>query len=134
MKQYKYLLVTIDDYTRYMTVKPLRIKSDTREALTEIISTLEVSCNGEKVGTVQADWGGEFRNKELELELKQRGAKMKETVPHHRETNPVIERANRTIFTRNRTAITASGLPKGLWDLVSAHSTYTKNRIPHKAL
>jgi len=34
----------------------------------------------------------------------------------------------------NLTAIAASGLAKGLWNLVSAHSTYTKNRTHYKAL
>ena len=99
----------------------------------DIIIALETAC-WEKVSTIQADWGGEFRNTELETELRHRGTKMQETVPHHSETNPVVERANRTIFSMNCTSLATSGLHKGPSDVVSAFSVYTKNRVPDKAL
>lgn len=133
-KQYRYLLVIVDDYSRYMVVKALQKKSQTREVLMSIITSLETACNYGKVKAVQADWGGEFRNKELEEELRQRDTLMKETVPHHSETNPVVERVNSTIFTMNKTFIAQSGLPKGMWDKTSLWSAYVENRLPHRTL
>ena len=99
----------------------------------EIINLLENRTNLQ-TNKVQADWGGEFRNTELAIELKRRGTRLKETVLYHSETNAIAERMNRTILDMNRTVITASGMPKGEWDKVSKHPAYTKNRIPHKSL
>ena len=125
-KQLKYLLVVIDDYSRYMITTGVKTKDKARHALMDIIVALETATS-KRVKAIQADWGGEFRNQELEDELRQRGTTMKETVPHHSETNAVVERANRTIFTMNGTILAASKLPKGLWDHASAWSIYTKN-------
>jgi len=91
----------------------LRTKDKTTDNLVEIINALE-KASTHQVSQIQADWGGEFRNKELATELKQRGIILKETVPQHSETNAIAEKINRTIFTMNRTAIIRSGLPKPL--------------------
>ena len=131
--QYKYLLVVTDDFSRYMTAMPLKTKDEITNALIDIINVLE-KATIHHVSQMQADWGGEFRNKELAKELKQRGIILKETVPRHSETNTIAERANRTIFTMNRTAIMAAGLPKSLWDKTSKWAIYTKNRMHHKSL
>jgi len=131
--QYQYLLVVVDNFTRYVSVKPLRNKSDTAKALVDIINKLENSTNL-RTSQVQADWGGEFQSKELAIELNQRGTSLKETMPYHSETNAIAERMNRTILDINGTAIAASGLPKGICNKVSQFSAYTKNRIPHKLL
>jgi hypothetical protein len=142
--QFKYLLTTTDDFSRYVVTKPIKMKSDTTDALIEIIDAFETACNPSqteqqlilKVHQVQANWGGEFRNDRLAEKLRKRGIQLKETVPGHSETNAIIERTNRTIMTMNRTAIlgTSGGIPKGRWDKASGWSAYTKNRVPHKTL
>jgi len=100
--------------------KPLRKKNEAGQALIDIIHILQKATNNEcPVAEVQADWGGEFHNHELNLMLKQQGIIQKETVPRHSETNAIAERANRTIMTMTRTALIAAGLPKGLWDKAS---------------
>ena len=87
-----------------------------------------------RVSQVQADWGGEFRNKDLEEELRQHCITSKESVPRHSETNTAIERTNRTILTMSRIALIGAELPRSLWDKASAWATHTKNRVPYKAL
>jgi hypothetical protein len=79
--QFKYLLITINNFSRYVVTKALKTKSDTTNALIEIIDAFENVCNhlqnGRKgtlrVWRVQADWGGEFRNDRLAEEFQQRG-------------------------------------------------------------
>ena len=69
--RYKYQLVATDDFSRYAVIKPLQTKDEIVTALAEIINTLEkASINA--AAQIQADWGGEFPNKELTTELKQR--------------------------------------------------------------
>jgi transposase InsO family protein len=142
--QFKYLLIVTDDFSRYVTIKPLQKKSDTTKGLIEIIDAFEAACNPRekvkqvtsRVHQVQADWGGEFRNYNLKEKLRKRGIVFKETIPGHSETNAIIERTNRTIMTMNRTAILATngGIPKGRWDTAAGWSAYTKNRVPYKTL
>jgi transposase InsO family protein len=142
--QFKYLLTTTDDFSRYVVTKPIKKKSDTTDALIEIIDALETACNPLqkvqqstlKVFQVQADWGGEFRNDRLAEKLRKRGIELKETISGHSETNAIIERTNRIIMTMNRTTIlgTNGGIPKGRWDKASGWSGYTKSHVPHKTL
>jgi len=132
-KQYQYLLVVIDDYSQYISGKPLHTKDETIDALIEIINYLE-KASEYSVKNIQADWGGEFQNKNLQTELRQRGIQLKETVPRHSETNAVVEQANCTIFTMSRTALIAVEMPKGYWDKASLWAIYVKNWLPHKAL
>jgi len=80
-KQHQYLLVVTDDYTRYMSAKPLRTKDETAYALVEIVNILEKATNPQyNVKFIQADWEVEFHNKDLQTELRQRGIQLKETV------------------------------------------------------
>jgi transposase InsO family protein len=70
-KRYRYLLVVTNDFSRYISVRPLKEKNDARNTLIEIVNTLEKAINNQYlVAQIQADWGGEFRNKRLEEELK----------------------------------------------------------------
>jgi len=128
-KEYKYLLNIIEDHSRYIMTIPLQAKKDARNALIKAINEMEAATNL-RLSKIQADWGGEFRNQELEIELQQRGITLNPTIPRHSETNAIIERANRTILEMSRTALISAGLPKGLWDKASDAIAYTKNRVP----
>ena len=132
----KYVLTMMDDYSRYCIAIPIRSKSDSKEHVKEWIKILENQVpNSRKVQTIQADWGGEFRNKDLETWCKQKGIELKETVPHQSETHATIERLNRTLQDMARTAIIASGNgTKALLGDAIQWAVYTKNRIPHKSL
>ena len=61
----KYVLTIIDDFSRYYIAIPMRAKSDTTEVLKQAIKGLELATGGRKVRTIQADWGGEFKNRAL---------------------------------------------------------------------
>ena len=128
----KYALTMMDDFSRYCIAIPIRAKGDTKEKVKDWINLLEnqTPC---KVQSIQADWGGEFRNHDLENWCKKRGIELKETVPYHSETNAIIERLNRTLQDMARTAMISAGV-KGLWGDAIQWAAYTKNRIPHKSL
>ena len=120
-----YILTIIDDFSRYCAAIPIRNKSDTTDTLKQAIKQLG------KPQSIQADWGGEFRNNAMAQWYHNKGIKLKETVPHHSETNAVIERLNRSLQDMARTAMIAAGM-KGLWGDAIQWAAYTKNRIPHK--
>ena len=129
----KYVLTIIDDFSRYCIAIPIRAKSDTTETLKQAIKEMELATGGRKVRTIQADWGGEFKNGTLNNWCKTKGIIQKETVAHHSETNAIIERLNRTLQDIARTAMIGAEL-KGLWGDAIKWAAYTKNRIPHENL
>jgi len=129
-KEYRYLLNIVEDHSRYIISIPLRPQRDAKDALIKVINEMKAATNL-RLSQIQTNWGGEFRNQDLEIEL---GIVLKPTIPKHSKTNAIIKRANRTILTMSRTALIAAGLPKGLWDKVSDAIAYTKNRVPHKTI
>jgi CHAT domain-containing protein len=76
-KQFEYLLIVTDDFSRYVTTKLLQKKSDTAKGLIEIINAFEAAYSRQvkmkqvtsQVHQVQADWGNEFRNDDLKGKL-----------------------------------------------------------------
>jgi len=138
-KQNKYLMMIVEDHSRYMLTHAIPSKEDARDTLIIIINKLEkaVSSAYERpvhLSQIQADWGGEFHNNKLITELNQQEINLKETITRHSETNAIVERTNCTILEMSRTGLIAAGLPKGLWDKASDSAAYTKNGLPHKAL
>ena len=129
----KYVLTIIDDFSRYCIAIPIRAKSDTTEILKQAIKEMELATGGRKVKTIQADWGGEFKNGVLNAWCKTKGIIQKETMAYHSETNAIIERLNRTLQNIARTAMIGAEL-KGLWGDAIKWAAYTKNRIPHESL
>ena len=129
----KYVLTIIDDFSRYCIAIPIRAKSDTTEILKQAIKEMQLATGRRKVKSIQADWGGEFKNGALNSWCKSKGIIQKETVAHHSETNAVIERLNRTLQDITRTAMIGAEL-KGLWGDAIKWAAYTKNRIPHQTL
>jgi hypothetical protein len=64
LRGYRYILVVMDDSSRYCIAIPLKNKvgSEVAIALMKFIKQLETMTK-QKVSQIQADWGGEFRNK-----------------------------------------------------------------------
>ena len=129
----KYALTIIDDFSQYCIAIPIRAKSDTIEILKQAIKELELATGGRRVKTIQADWGGEFKNRALNSWCKSQGIIQKETVAYHSETKAIVERLNRTLQDIARTAMIGAEL-KGLWGDAIKWAAYTKNRIPHESL
>ena len=46
---------------------------------------------GRRIKTIQADWGGEFKNRTLNSWCKTKGIVQKETVAYHSETNAIVQ-------------------------------------------
>ena len=128
----KYVLTIIDDFSRYCIAIPIRSKSDTTETLKQAIKEIQLAT-GRKVKSIQADWGGEFKNGALNSWCKTKGIIQKETVAYHSETNAIVERLNRTLQDIARTAMIGAQL-KGLWGDAIKWAAYTKNQIPHENL
>ncbi|GJV94283.1 retrovirus-related pol polyprotein from transposon TNT 1-94, partial [Tanacetum coccineum] len=104
----KYILVIVDDYSRYTWTHFLRSKDETP--------------------TIRTDKGTEFLNKNLHAYFAQEGIKHQTSTARTPEQNGVVERWNRTLVEAARTMLSAAKVPLFFWAEAIATTCFTQNR------
>ncbi|GJY91426.1 retrovirus-related pol polyprotein from transposon TNT 1-94 [Tanacetum coccineum] len=123
----KYILVIVDDYSRFTWVKFLRSKDETPAFVINMLKQLQVGLN-KTVRFVRTDNGTEFVNKDLIEYYENVGITHEKTVPRTPQQNAVVERHNSTLVEAARTMLIFSKAPLFLWAEVVATACYTQNR------
>nr|GEX47391.1 hypothetical protein [Tanacetum cinerariifolium] len=123
----KYILVIIDDYSRFTWVKFLRSKDETPEVIIKFITQIQVGLN-KTVRYVRTDNGPEFINHTLTDYYERIGIFHQKTVPRTPQQNGVVKRWNRTLVEAARTMLIFSKAPMFLWAEAMATACYTQNR------
>ncbi|GJV50018.1 retrovirus-related pol polyprotein from transposon TNT 1-94 [Tanacetum coccineum] len=123
----KYILVIVDDYSRFTWVKFLRSKDETPVFIINLLKQLQVSLN-KTVRFVQTDNGTELVHKDLIDYYENIGITHEKTVPRTPRQNGVVERHNRTLIEAARTMLIFSKAPLFLWAEAMATACYTQNR------
>ncbi|GJR59046.1 retrovirus-related pol polyprotein from transposon TNT 1-94 [Tanacetum coccineum] len=93
----KYVLVIVDDYTRFGWVRFLRSKDETPHAIEKFIVKTQRALNA-TVRFVRTDNGTEFVNKTLDGWFESVGISHETSVPRSPQQNGVVERRNRTLM------------------------------------
>nr|GFD32803.1 putative ribonuclease H-like domain-containing protein [Tanacetum cinerariifolium] len=122
----KYILVIVDDYSRFTWVKILRSKDETPEVVIKFIQQIQVGLN-KTVRYVRTDNGIEFVNHTLTEYYERIGIFHQKTVPRTPQQNGVVERRNRTLVEAARTMLIFSKAPMILWAEAVATACYTQN-------
>nr|GEY74735.1 hypothetical protein [Tanacetum cinerariifolium] len=91
----KYILVIVDDYSRYTWTLFLRSKDETPEVLKEFLMMIQRNLQA-LVITVRTDRGTEFLNKTLNTFFKEEGIEHQTSTTQTPEQNGVVERQNCT--------------------------------------
>ncbi|GJS97460.1 retrovirus-related pol polyprotein from transposon TNT 1-94 [Tanacetum coccineum] len=123
----KYILVIVDDFSRYTWTLFLRSKDETPEVLKDFLTMIQRNLQA-LVISVRTDRGTEFLNKTLNAFFKQEGIEHQTSTPRTPEQNGVVERRNRTLVEAARTMLSASKLPLFFWAEAIATACYTQNR------
>ncbi|GJU46587.1 retrovirus-related pol polyprotein from transposon TNT 1-94 [Tanacetum coccineum] len=123
----KYILVIVDDYSRYTWTLFLPSKDETPEVLKYFLMMIQRNLQA-LVISVRTDRGTEFLNKTLNEFFKEEGIEHKTSTPQTPEQNGVVERQNRTLVKAARTMLSASKLPLFFWAEAIATACYTQNR------
>jgi len=137
---YQYMLVLVDDHSRFISVHFLTSKS---EALTEVkkfVTNLNSMVNAKRaepiqiIGNLQTDNAGEFLSQAFTDFLDSEQIAQTTCPPHVHSLNGVAERAIRAVVENMRSTITAGNIPISFWNYVAAHSADVLNRtgIPPK--
>ncbi|GJR44988.1 retrovirus-related pol polyprotein from transposon TNT 1-94 [Tanacetum coccineum] len=100
----KYILVIVDDYSRFTWVKFLRSKDETPTVVIKFLKQIQVGLN-KTVRFIRTDNGTEFVNKTLYDYYESVGIFHQKTVPRTPQQNGVVERRNRTLVEAARTML-----------------------------
>ncbi|GJX62001.1 retrovirus-related pol polyprotein from transposon TNT 1-94 [Tanacetum coccineum] len=128
----RYVLVVVDDYSRYTWVFFLHSKDEASEVIILFIKKTQVNLQLQ-VYRVRTDNGTEFKNKTLtkffdEVEISQQFFAARTP-----QQNGVVEKRNRTLVEDARTMLTFANLPLFLWAEAIATTCFTQNHsIIHK--
>ncbi|GJU03002.1 retrovirus-related pol polyprotein from transposon TNT 1-94 [Tanacetum coccineum] len=123
----KYILVIIDDYSRFTWVKFLRSKDETPEVVIKFMKQIQVSLN-KTIRYIYTDNGTEFVKKDLTAYYEHVGIFHQKTVPRTPQQNDIVKRQNRTLVEAARTMLIFSKAPMFLWAEAVATACYTQNQ------
>ncbi|GJY55392.1 retrovirus-related pol polyprotein from transposon TNT 1-94, partial [Tanacetum coccineum] len=123
----RYILVIIDDYSRFTWLRFLRTKDEAPEAIIKCIKNIQVRLNA-TVRNVQTDNETEFVNQTLREFYENVGISHQTSVDRTPQKNGIVERRNRTLVEAARTMLIFSKAPLFLWAEAINTSCYTQNR------
>ncbi|KAI3503609.1 hypothetical protein L1887_32055 [Cichorium endivia] len=123
----RYILVIVDDYTRFTWVYFLHQKSETAMELINFIKYIEI-YSGKIVKAIQSDNGGEFKNNLFDDYLISRGIDHNFSAPYTPQQNGVVERRNRTLCEAARSMLIFASLPQYFWAEATVTACFTQNR------
>ncbi|KAI3735537.1 hypothetical protein L6452_15038 [Arctium lappa] len=100
----KYILVLIDEYSRYTWIGFIRAKSDVPDILIRLLKRLQVLFDT-KVQKLRSDNGTEFRNAKINSYLSEEGITPNFSAARTPQQNGVAEAVATACFTQNRATI-----------------------------
>ncbi|GJW85788.1 retrovirus-related pol polyprotein from transposon TNT 1-94 [Tanacetum coccineum] len=122
-----YILVIVDDYSRFTWVRFLKTKDEAPAAIIKCIKNIQVRLNA-TVQNVRTDNGTEFVNQTLREFYENVGISHQTSVARTPQQNGVVERQNRTLVEAARTMLIFSKAPLFLWAEAINTACYTQNR------
>nr|GEX95236.1 putative ribonuclease H-like domain-containing protein [Tanacetum cinerariifolium] len=110
----KYILVIVDDYSRFTWVKFLQSKDETLDFIVKFLKMIQVRLKV-PVRRIQTDNGTEFVNQTLRDYYEEVGISHETSVVHPPQQNRVVERRNPTLIEAARTMLIYAQDPLFLW-------------------
>ncbi|GKD33972.1 putative ribonuclease H-like domain-containing protein, partial [Tanacetum coccineum] len=103
----KYVLVIVDDYSRYTWTHFLRSKGETPEFLIDFLKLVPRRLNAQ-VRIVRTNKGTEYLNKTLHAYFAQEGIEHQSSTTRTPKQNGIVERQNRTLVEAARIMLSAA--------------------------
>ncbi|GJY27905.1 retrovirus-related pol polyprotein from transposon TNT 1-94, partial [Tanacetum coccineum] len=123
----KYILVIVDDYSRFTWVKCLRSKDEAPDFIIKFLKMIQVRLKT-PVRRIRTDNGTEFVNQTLREYYEKVGISHETSVARSPQQNGVVERRNHTLIEAARTMLIYAKALLFLWAEAVATACYTQNR------
>nr|GEZ50619.1 hypothetical protein [Tanacetum cinerariifolium] len=124
----RYVLVVVDDYSRYTWVFFLHSKDEASEVIISFIKKTQVNLQLQ-VQRVRTDNDTNLKNKTLAKFFDEVGITQQFSAARTPQQNGVVERRNRTLVEDARTMLTFENLPLFLWDEAIATAFFKQNHL-----
>nr|GEZ05972.1 hypothetical protein [Tanacetum cinerariifolium] len=122
----RYVLVIVDDYSRYTWTYFLRSKDDTPKVLIDFLRLVQRGLQAQ-VRIVRTNKGTEFLNQTLHSYFAAEGILHQTSVARTPKQNGVVERRNRTLIEAARTMLSAAKNPLFFWAEAISITCFTQN-------
>ncbi|GKB91377.1 retrovirus-related pol polyprotein from transposon TNT 1-94 [Tanacetum coccineum] len=122
----RYILVIVDDYSRFTWVRFLKTKDEAPAAIIKCIKNIQVRLKA-TVQNVRTDNGTKFVNQTLHEWYENVGISHQTSVARTPQQNDVVKMQNRTLVEAARTMLIFSKAPLFLWAEVINTPCYTQN-------
>nr|GEX45051.1 opie2 pol protein [Tanacetum cinerariifolium] len=122
----RYVLVIVDDYSRYTWTHFLRSKDETPEVLINFLRLVKRGLQAQ-VRVVQTDKGTEFLNQILHAYFTAEWILHQTSIARTPEQNGVVKRRNRTLVEAARTMLSAAKVPLFFWAEAIETACFTQN-------
>jgi len=129
----RYILLLVDDATRFMWAVLLPSKDAAAEAIKKVKVAAEVE-SGRKLKVLRTDNGGEFTVAEFTAYCADEGIKRHFSAPYSPQQNGVVERRNQTVVAMARALLKQRQMPSRFWGEAVMTAVHILNRSPTKAL
>nr|GEZ63085.1 retrovirus-related Pol polyprotein from transposon TNT 1-94 [Tanacetum cinerariifolium] len=123
----KYILVIVNDYSRFTWVKCLRSKNEAPDFIIKFLKMIQVRLKV-PVRRIRIDNGTEFVNQTMREYYEQVGISHETSVALSPQQNSVVERRNRTLIEAAHTMLIYAQAPLFLWAEAVATACYAQNR------
>nr|GFB19277.1 retrovirus-related Pol polyprotein from transposon TNT 1-94 [Tanacetum cinerariifolium] len=123
----RYILVIVDDYSRYTWVHFLRSEDEAPVVITTFLKRITVLLQSPVI-IIRTDNGTEFKNQVLKVYFDSVGISYQMSSIRTPQQNGVVERQNRTLVEAARTMLIFSCAPLFLWAEAIATACFTQNR------
>ncbi|GAB2297521.1 hypothetical protein Dimus_038476 [Dionaea muscipula] len=123
----RYVLMIVDDFSRFTWIIFLRGKDDTFHEFKSFIKRAQNQI-GHKLILIRTDHGTEFENSNFDDFCRKNGIDHNFSAPRTPQQNGVVERKNRTLEDMTRTMLLNSGLSKSYWAEALNTACYILNR------
>jgi hypothetical protein len=124
----RYVLVVVDDFSRFTWVNFIREKSDSFDVFKDLCTQMqrEKDCG---IVRIRSDHGTEFENAKFNEYCSGEGIKHEFSSPITPQQNGVVERKNRTLQVSVRVMLHAKHLPYHFWDEAMNTACHIHNRV-----
>nr|GEY64730.1 hypothetical protein [Tanacetum cinerariifolium] len=123
----RYVLVIVDDYSRYTWVHFLRSKDEAPKVIKTFLKRIIVLLQSPVI-IIRTDNSTEFKNQVLKEYFDSVGISHQVSSVRTPQQNRVVERKNRTLVEAARTMLIFSRAPLFLWAEMIATACFTQNR------
>ncbi|GJV19024.1 retrovirus-related pol polyprotein from transposon TNT 1-94 [Tanacetum coccineum] len=128
----RYILMIVDDYSRFTWVYFLRTKDETPEIIKNFIARVQLNYNA-NICKIRTDNGTEIKNATLKAHYDKLDIMQPFLIARTPQQNGVVERRNCTLVEAARTMLIFLQLPEFLWAEAVSTACFTQNRsLIHK--